>query len=119
MVASLYTPSNSTLTRLSRQPAGALNVLRYQPTPFGKKPPPAPLGLSLSGLASILQSCGRSTVRHAESANAGASAALGSPSRNFQPESADSSSRGDFDSAACNPPGASDNTAVQIAISKR
>src|SRR3954452_7997898 len=88
-------PSNSTLTRLSFQSAGALNVLRYQPVPVGKKPPPAPDGFFLSGGASMLQSCGRSTVRQELSVKEGASAPLGSPSWNFHPESADSSSLGD------------------------
>src|ERR1700746_1726814 len=97
------------LTRLPRPSAGALKVLRYQPTPPGKKPPPAPLRLSLSGRLSILQSWGRSTVRQAVSANEDASAPLGSPSRNFQPESAASSSRGAFDSAALIETGASES----------
>ncbi len=40
----------------------------------------------------MLQSCGRFTVRHDPSANWRASAPLGSPSRNRQPESASNSS---------------------------
>ena len=87
-MASRYTPSNSMLTTLFFQSAGARNVLRYQPIPPGKKPPPAPLGLSLSGLLSMLQSCGRSTDRQDASANEGASAPLGSPRKNFHPASA-------------------------------
>ena len=70
------------------QSLDARNVLRYQPIPPGKKPPPAPLGLCMSGLLSMLQSCGRSTDRHDASANDGASAPLGSPGKNFQPASA-------------------------------
>src|SRR5664279_2695063 len=56
--------------------------------PSGKKPPPAPLGLSFSGLLSMLQSCGRSTARHDASTNEGASAPPGSPRKNFHPPSA-------------------------------
>ena len=36
----------------------------FQPVPFGKKPPPEPEGLFGSGALSMLQSCGKSTVRH-------------------------------------------------------
>src|SRR3954463_12584046 len=82
------------LTRLSFQSGGAVKILRYQPVPLGKKPPPAPLGLSLSGLLSMLQSWGRSTLRQEASANVGASAPAGSPRKNFQPASAASSCLG-------------------------
>src|SRR5207244_3039539 len=92
--------SNSTLTRIPFQSAGALNVLRYQPVPAGKKPSPPPVGLFLSGRLSMLQSCGRSTVRHEISANEGASAPLGSPRKNFHPESAANTWRGDWESTA-------------------
>ncbi len=44
----------------------------------------------------MLQSCGKSTVRHAASLNDGASAPAGSPRKNFQFASAASCCRGDF-----------------------
>src|SRR5436190_12160401 len=87
-------------TRLFRQSAGAWNVLRYQPVPPGKKPSPGPLGLSLSGLLSMLQSWGRSTTRQETSENAAASAPLGSPRKNFHPASAANSCRAGFALAA-------------------
>src|SRR5271163_2449848 len=62
-VAFLYTPSNSTLARFPFHSFGAVNALRYHPVPAGKKPPPAPVGLFFSGTPSMLQSCGRFTVR--------------------------------------------------------
>src|ERR1035441_4496072 len=96
----MYTPSNSTLTRLPFHAAGAVNALRYQPVPVGKKPPPAALGLSLSGLPSMLQSCGRFTVLLDASGNERASAPLGSPGRNFQSASAANSILG-WDCAPC------------------
>src|SRR5215475_11495359 len=99
-VASWYTPSNSTVTRFPFQLTGARNILRYQPVPPGKKPPPEPLGLSLPGALSMLQSWGRSTFRQEESSNCAASAPAGSPSRNFQPASALRICRGDWASAA-------------------
>src|SRR5271165_6874161 len=68
-VASLYTPSNSTLTRFPFHSLGTANVLRYHPVPAGKKPPPPPVGLFFSGTPSMLQSCGRFTVRQDPSAN--------------------------------------------------
>src|SRR5689334_5677475 len=62
--------------------------------PAGKKPPPEPVGLSLLGTPSILQSCGRLIVRQDPSAKSRDSAPPGSPSRNFQSESAANSSLG-------------------------
>jgi hypothetical protein len=69
----------TTLTRFRFQLERAWKVLRYQPIPSGKYPSPEPLELSLSGLLSMLQSCGRSTTRHEPSANVGISAPPGSP----------------------------------------
>src|SRR5438876_8493680 len=87
-------------TRLFCQPAGAWNVLRYQPVPPGKNPSPDPLVLSLSGLLSMLQSWGRSTARQETSENDDASAPLGSPRKNFHPASAANSCRAGFALAA-------------------
>src|SRR5262249_44402947 len=87
------------LTRFPFHSAGALKVLRYQPVPDGKKPPPEPVGLSLPGCPSMLQSCGRSTLRQFASSNERASAPVGSPARNLQLESAEISSLAVFDSA--------------------
>src|ERR1700687_2030393 len=100
-VASLYTPSNSTLTRFPFHSWGAINDFRYQPVPAEKKPPPEPVGLSFSGAPSMLQSCGRFTVRQDPSANWRASAPVGSPSRNRQSESASNSSLEVCACAAC------------------
>src|SRR2546423_4475494 len=87
-------------TRLFCQSAGAWNVLRYQPVPPGKNPSPDPVGLSLSGLLSMLQSWGRSTARQETSENDDASAPLGSPRKNFHPASAANSCRAGFALAA-------------------
>src|SRR5580692_588610 len=88
------------LTRFPFQSAGAWKDLRYQPMPPGKNPPPEPLGLSLSGLLSMLQSWGRSTARQEASENEGASAPLASPRMNFHPASAAISCLGDVALAA-------------------
>src|SRR5262245_33910189 len=68
-------------TDLSLASAGIVNVLRYHPMPHGKN------AVQLANLESngdsTLQSCGKSTVRQAESSN-DASAAFGSsPWKNF------------------------------------
>src|SRR3954469_13660135 len=107
------------LTRLPFQSAGAVKLLRYQPVPLGKKPPPAPLGASLSGLLSMLQSWGRSTVRHEASANVGASAPAGSPRKNFQPASAASSWRGAEGCVALMEMGAREAATARSAIRRR
>ena len=62
----------------------------------GKYPSPAPLGLSFSGLLSMLQSCGRSTARQDASANEEDSAPAGSARVNFHPPSASTISLGVF-----------------------
>src|SRR5215471_10112825 len=119
MVASRYTPSNSTATCFPFQSAGTWNALRYQPIPPGKKPPPAPLGLSLSGLLSMLQSWGRSTARQAESENEGTSAPLGSPRKNFHPASAANSCLGELGFAALAKSGIAHANVATIAIKMR
>src|ERR1700724_3338833 len=91
----MATPSNSTLTRFCFQLGGAVNVFRYHATPAGKYPPPDPVGFFSLGASSMLQSCGKSTVRQSESLNDGASALAGSPRKNFQLESTTSCCRGD------------------------
>src|SRR5882757_3264073 len=106
------------LTRFFFHSGGELKVLRYQPVPAGKKPPPEPVGLFLSGAPSMLQSCGRLTVRQDLSAKARASAPLGSPSRNLQSESAASSSLGVRPCAAVIEMVPSDARAAQIAMSR-
>src|SRR6516164_8603397 len=81
------------LTRLFFHWTGARNVLRYHPIPDGKYPPPAPVAFFGSGAPSMLQSCGRSTVRQGASLKEGAEASVGSPRKNFQLESARSTCR--------------------------
>ena len=44
----MYTPSNWMLTILFAVFLGIVNVLRYQPMPVGRYPPPPPVGASLS-----------------------------------------------------------------------
>src|ERR1035437_5498229 len=89
----MYTPSNSTLTRLPFHAAGALNALRYQPPRVAKKPPLPPMGFLGSILPSLLQSCGRFTVRQPPASYDGASAPAVSPTANFQSWSNTSRSR--------------------------
>src|SRR5689334_15554657 len=62
-----------------------VKVLRYQPMPPRNAPPPLPVGLSLSKGSSMLQSCGRSRLRHAASLKAGEEASVASPKKNFHP----------------------------------
>ena len=59
------------------QSAVARKVLRYQPTPVGKKPPGLPVGLPAAIGPAMDQSCGKSTVVQDESLNVGESAPRG------------------------------------------
>src|SRR5579859_5717385 len=87
--------------------------------PPGKNPPPVPLGLSFSGLLSMLQSWGRSTARQDASANEGASAPLGSPRKNFHPASAARSCRGEMAVAATSVIGAKHASVALMAMRGR
>src|SRR6266508_5549399 len=51
-----------------------MKCLRYQPTPAGRKPPAPPVGLFLSNVPSMLQSCGTSSFRQSASSKSGFSA---------------------------------------------
>src|SRR5215213_4223728 len=65
--------------------AGTINVFLYQPVPPRRAPPPVPVGLALSKGNSILQSCGRFSVRHAASLMFGSLYALKLSNLNFHP----------------------------------
>src|SRR5262245_13859765 len=80
-------PSNSTKIRREACSVGSVKSLRYQPTPAGKKPPAPLVGLFRSNGPSMLQSCGRSSLRQAESSKRGACAWLASPLKKSHEES--------------------------------
>src|SRR3954462_5913727 len=78
-------PSNSSDSGLPVTAVGSLNVLRYQPVPPGRKPVPLlvpPVGV---GSSSMLQSCGRRTLRQPEAADPGAGPRAGADRVKPQP----------------------------------
>src|SRR6476620_6234697 len=77
-------------TRWRTESVGRVKCLRYQPTPDGRKPPEPRVELVLSNGPSMLQSCGTSSLRHAESLNEGFSAPETSPLKKSQPASNES-----------------------------
>src|ERR1035438_7229442 len=64
--------------------SGSTKRLRYQPIPPRKAPPPTPLGPAESKGNSMLQSCGKVTVRQAASSMATALYPFAASSLNFQ-----------------------------------
>src|SRR5436189_3815081 len=63
---------------------GTENILRYQPIPPRKAPPPVPVGLVESNGNSMLQSCGRSRFRQEASSLPGSLNECTLSSLNFQ-----------------------------------
>src|SRR6266545_2472416 len=72
-------------TDLPLAEAGRMNVLRYQPIPPGRAPPPKPAGFFSLNSPSMLQSWGRFSACHFVSSRSGACPLVTSPRLNRQP----------------------------------
>src|ERR1019366_7600703 len=87
------TPSNSTSTLRPEKLLGSVKCFRNQPTPLGKNAPGPPVRFVSAKGPSMLQSCGRLSLRHAASAKLFCSAPGASPFRNRQSPSNDKTVR--------------------------